>query len=608
MMMRGNASFSDRDFARNAWVGVHDLQAEGSVGALENAGELGVRRFGVMQNRRKSALYDAAILSSIDKSVNLDALPVTGSNSGSKDCVELDRVDVHSQQGFGGLPRLKFASCSSQRSYVCSRHSGQDIDFAFPETGSYDIKQYQRGYSFFDLELPWQDANAVCHMMGGELATITSDNEQALTHRYAVVPEVWIGLSDHLQTGFFQWSRGFGAYSYGDLDTWVAEGSPEGTLDALYKNWRRYPKEPPRFTDKNCVAMEYEHGTWFTASCAEKKKFVCSRGDVPPCEKCSIYSSTDGNGALAITDCECNSGYSGAAGNICWACLSGMYKSYRGDSPCISCSRGKYSQGWGQVNDCSQTCPEGSTSYSVPGSQNCATCYMGGPGPYRCTCAPGFQPEYPQGKDNFGDHCRPCKSNQFQGQATASVHLLGNCDCSLSSGCSPVGAGSGQMKGNLSLTYAEYRDNADCRWIIRSDDGTSTVSLWFTRIELEKGNDQVQVQPCQSFVNGTCIPVTDNNVVNGGRSEISTRGLHKPRVGGCNIHSWSPGFYNSYVATSGIFEIHFTSDSTINYNGFDLFWIVTPKCTDCLGQGSFAPPGESLLPLVYGFRFASIFP
>jgi len=40
--------------------------------------------------------------------------------------------------------------------------------------------------------------------MGGELAAITSDKEQALTHQYAAVPEVWIGISDHLQTRFVQ--------------------------------------------------------------------------------------------------------------------------------------------------------------------------------------------------------------------------------------------------------------------------------------------------------------------------------------------------------------------------------------------------------------------
>jgi len=138
--MRGNASFGDTDFAQNAWVGVYDLQAEGSVGALETAGKLGVRRFGVIQNQRNSALYNAAILSSISNSVDLNALHLTGSNLVSTDCVELDRIDVHSQQGFGGVPGLKFASCYSQRSYVCSRQSSQGIEFAFPETRSYDIK------------------------------------------------------------------------------------------------------------------------------------------------------------------------------------------------------------------------------------------------------------------------------------------------------------------------------------------------------------------------------------------------------------------------------------------------------------------------------------
>ena len=184
---------------------------------------------------------------------------------------------------------------------------------------------------------------------------------------------------------------------------------------------------------------------------------------------------------------------------------------------------------------------------------------------------------------NFGTNCKACQSHQGASQGTATVQVLGNCNCTASTGCSAAGAGDGQFKGNLSLTYAEYRDNADCRWIIRSNDG-STVSLWFTRFELEKDNDRVQVRSCQSgFPDGTCTPVANNDFVNGGgNAEPTTRMLYKQSAGGCNwgghnIQAQS----NSYVATSGIFEIHFTSDSTTTYNGFDAFWIVTPKCTDC---------------------------
>ena len=367
-----------------------------------------------------------------------------------------------------------------------------------------------------------------------------------------------------------------------------------GILNTQYKNWRPQPKEPHfRFGERHCVAMEFQNSTWFTATCTDLKPFICSRSDIHPCKKCKMFSGTLHTGAMDITDCVCNEGWFGADGSRCWQCPGGTYKNFRGRGPCLSCSAGKYQQlQTGRTQDCTDQCPTsttyGSTTYAHAhgGSQRLST---GHKGPYRCMCAPGHAPDPSniQTKNNFGMHCKPCPSNNYAAHGAATVEVLGNCNCSQSSGCSPAGAGSGRSWGNLSLTNAEYRDNADCRWRIKSDDG-STISLWFTRIDIEEGYDNVRVKSCQSITNDTCVSETDVQAFSNGayQDHISMRELYQS--GG---HHWAN--FHTYVSRAGIFEVEFSSDRTVSYNGFDIFWIVTPKCVACPGIGSLAPQGVS---------------
>ena len=359
-----------------------------------------------------------------------------------------------------------------------------------------------------------------------------------------------------------------------------------GMLSEMYKNWRPHPKEPHfRFGQRHCVAMEFQNSTWFTATCTDLKPFICSRSDIHPCKQCKASSGTLHTGALDITDCVCDVGWFGADGSDCWACGLGTYKDFKGSGPCVSCSAGKYEQhSNARGQDCTDECPAGSTTYTHGGSQRLTS---GNKGPFRCICAPGFAPgpSNIQTKNNFGDHCETCPSHQYGAHGTATVQVLGNCNCSQISGCSAAGAGSGRSWGNLSLTNAEYRDNADCRWRIRSVDG-STISLFFTRIDIEAGYDRVTVKSCQSMNNDTCVSEANVNVFSNGayQNSISISNLYSEHP-----HHWA--HYHTYVATAGIFEVEFLSDSTVTYNGFDIFWAVTPKCVDCPGLGSAAPPG-----------------
>ena len=572
MILPGAAALSNS--SENAWIGLHDIRREADIASIENQSRIGVDRFAAIKGIRKSA-FPWSFSNNTLHGTRLE------NNDAINDCVEVTRVRDSGLEG-GGI--WKFERCSLSRAYVCSRHSGQFEDFGFSATGYSEADR--RGYAVFDMPLAWTDADASCRAWGGELAVITSSREQEIVKRYAIRTSVWIGLSDlYSNSGQFQFSRGQESWSR-SLEAQIVREAPLGTMDQLYKNWRAHPKEPRLLLGgRHCVAVEFENATWVTASCQERKSFICSRSWNHPCLKCPQHSVTLQRGGLDIRDCKCNLGHFGPDGSTCWQCPGGTYKDFAGSAPCVSCSMGKYeAQTSGLRQDCGSECPAGSTSLAHPGSPYISTT---SPGPFRCTCAPGYAPDSSNihTKNNYGSFCKSCQQHQYWMEVTAIVEFQGNCNCSESSGCSPARAGSGRSFGNISLSHREYRDGADCKWRIRSKDA-STISLWFTRIDIETGYDSVTVRPCQSTTNNTCVAETDLSVFANGAADdtISMKDLYH-NAGSHWAH------YHTYVATAGIFEIEFRSDSTTCYSGFDIFWTVTPKCTDCPGRGSIAAQG-----------------
>ncbi|KAJ1466015.1 hypothetical protein T484DRAFT_1647470, partial [Baffinella frigidus] len=73
------------------------------------------------------------------------------------------------------------------------------------------------------------------------------------------------------------------------------------------------------------------------------------------CQQCSANSASPA-GSGAITDCTCNTGYTGADGGSCSVCPAGTYKIGTGSAACTSCSVNTYSTAVGAT--LAKTCKE----------------------------------------------------------------------------------------------------------------------------------------------------------------------------------------------------------------------------------------------------------
>ena len=157
--------------------------------------------------------------------------------------------------------------------------------------------------------------------------------------------------------------------------------------------------------------MECELGTYSTASSATSKDTctlcsavssskdgpgsstcVCNAGysgpDLGPCDPCSAGTYKDALGSEpcdnlcpahsispagsdAITDCQCNAGYSGADGQVCTACPAGKFKEAVGSEECTSCQDNSGSLVVGSITASDCVCNKGFTG------TNCIACDSG---------------------------------------------------------------------------------------------------------------------------------------------------------------------------------------------------------------------------------------
>jgi hypothetical protein len=88
------------------------------------------------------------------------------------------------------------------------------------------------------------------------------------------------------------------------------------------------------------------------------------------CEKCPLFSVAM-LGSVNISNCTCNSGYTGPDGAECSACETGTFKTLIGPAPCLECSGGTYSDRPGQTA-CTE-CPAGTVSRTRSSAQSMCT-------------------------------------------------------------------------------------------------------------------------------------------------------------------------------------------------------------------------------------------
>jgi len=103
-------------------------------------------------------------------------------------------------------------------------------------------------------KLSWSDANAACLAAGMELASVHSDEENALLATAAAGNTVWIGGTDAALEGTWVWS-------------------PSGT-PLSYTNW--WSGEPNNVGgNEDCLSVFYDVGGWYDNRCSHELKYVC---------------------------------------------------------------------------------------------------------------------------------------------------------------------------------------------------------------------------------------------------------------------------------------------------------------------------------------------
>lgn len=154
--------------------------------------------------------------------------------------------------------------CSQNFGYICQSRQDPNLPVMNPPQG-----QCKAGYSFFrggcykvsTTSKTWSDAQADCKNDQGNLVSVTNVQESAFVHILVNGAFVyWIGLSDTLQRGLYQW-----------VDGWPV----------FYSNWGW---KEPSYGQKNttgCVLVN-KLGKWNDTDCTKKLHYVCKISQARP--------------------------------------------------------------------------------------------------------------------------------------------------------------------------------------------------------------------------------------------------------------------------------------------------------------------------------------
>jgi len=118
-------------------------------------------------------------------------------------------------------------------------------------------KKMPRKYSYkvFVEKLNWHDAREKCQLHGGDLASVTSNEEEEkvkeLISYFASNVYFWIGLNDVEEEGKYVWSDG---------------------SDYIYNNWKK--GDPNNFHNEDCIFLE-PLMKWYDYGCQNKEYFIC---------------------------------------------------------------------------------------------------------------------------------------------------------------------------------------------------------------------------------------------------------------------------------------------------------------------------------------------
>ena len=113
----------------------------------------------------------------------------------------------------------------------------------------------------------------------------------------------------------------------------------------------------------------------YSAAVAAKVSSTCLS-----CPDVNSYTPTVGK--VYVSDCQCNTGYTGNNGEYCAACVAGKYKMVTGDALCTSCVADTYSTQVASITGANCTsCPSYSQSPQSSSAKAACICNMGYTGP-----------------------------------------------------------------------------------------------------------------------------------------------------------------------------------------------------------------------------------
>ncbi|XP_077424029.1 galactose-specific lectin nattectin-like [Vanacampus margaritifer] len=114
-------------------------------------------------------------------------------------------------------------------------------------------------YIYEDEQRTYADAESICNILGGNLASIHSDLENAfvveLIKANSDTGEGWIGLHDAIEDGDYIWT----------------DGSDEDFLNFDTTN------SEPNSNTGDCVEVDLMDGLWQTADCTDENEYLCIR-------------------------------------------------------------------------------------------------------------------------------------------------------------------------------------------------------------------------------------------------------------------------------------------------------------------------------------------
>ncbi|XP_077993133.1 macrophage mannose receptor 1-like [Glandiceps talaboti] len=195
---------------------------------------------------------------------------------------------------FGNNGKWSTMSCNIAQGFICGKPEGScDPGWQMYKGSCYQFNTY--------FSSTWTDAKHTCDAQGGHLMTINNqeENEYLVSKfdnmRSAGISEVWIGISDTVRDGDYQW----------------ADGS-EGPI--VYQNWDSgEPKETPAQDDCGGIDVGNDDGYWELHNCYLLNAYVCEiRVEIGSCldgwslhgDFCYLFQTSEVSFETAETGCE----------------------------------------------------------------------------------------------------------------------------------------------------------------------------------------------------------------------------------------------------------------------------------------------------------------